>query len=61
MGQEKIRTEKRAIKIVDGFITVEIVRRKKQPWDKGKVRNPLRILKEKRQKWQNGAKGPHRS
>jgi len=52
MGQEKIKTEKRAIKIVDGFITVELVRRKKQPWDKGKVRNSLRILKGKRK--QNG-------
>lgn len=47
MGQEKIKTEKRAIKIVDGYITVEIIRREKQPSDKGKVRKALRILKGK--------------
>jgi len=62
MAKEKIKTEKRAIKIVDGFITVEIVRRKRQPWDKGKLRNYLRIFKGKRrQKCQNGEKGSRRS
>lgn len=45
MAREKIKTEKRAVKIVDGYITVEIVRREKQSSDKRKVRNPLRILK----------------
>jgi hypothetical protein len=48
MGQKKTQTEKRAIEIVDGYITVEIVHRKKQPRDKGKVSNFLRTLKEKR-------------
>jgi len=35
MGQEETKTEKRATKIVDGFITVEIVRREEQPPIKG--------------------------
>jgi hypothetical protein len=51
MGQEEIKTERRAIKIVDGFITVEIVRRKKPSDKKGKG-NILRILK--RGKGKNG-------
>jgi thioredoxin len=58
MAKEKIKTEKRAIKIVDGFITVEIVRRKRQPWDKAKVRNSLRILKRRKKakmaEWSEG-------
>jgi len=48
MVQKNTKTEKRAIKIVDGYITVEIVHRKKQARDKGKVGNFLRTLKEKR-------------
>ena len=48
MGQKRTKTGKSAIKIVDGYITVEIVRRKKQPRDKGKIGNFLRMLKEKR-------------
>ena len=50
MGQKKTKTEKRAIKIVDGYITVEIVHRKKQSRDKGKVSSFLRTLKEKRKR-----------
>jgi hypothetical protein len=52
MGEEENKTERGAIKIVDGYITVEIVRRKKQPSDKGKTRKSLKFLKAKRK--QNG-------
>ena len=48
MGQGEIKREERAIKIVDGFITVEIVRREKKPSDKKeKMRNTLKFLKGK--------------
>jgi hypothetical protein len=59
MGEEENKTERGAIKIVDGYITVEIVRRKKQPSDRGKVRKALRILKGK--KWQNGTEKSRRT
>jgi hypothetical protein len=59
MGREKTKTEKRAIKIVDGYITVEVIRREKQPSDKGKVRKALRILKGK--KWQSGTEKSRRT
>jgi hypothetical protein len=48
MGQGKTKREESAIKIVDGYITVEIVRREKKPSDKkGKKENILRLLKGK--------------
>jgi hypothetical protein len=59
MDQEKTKTEKRAIKIVDGYITVEVVRREKQPSDKGKVRKPLRILKGKNGRMEQRASAEH--
>ena len=50
MSHEKLEREERAIKIVDGFITVEVVRREKKPSDKNeKKRNILKILKGKRE------------
>ena len=46
MGRRKLKREEGAIKTVDGYITVEIVRREEKPSDKkGKKRNILGIFK----------------
>jgi hypothetical protein len=55
MGEGETKTERGAIKIVDGYITVEIVRRKKQPSDKGKTRKSLRSPTAKKKR--NGRTG----
>ena len=48
MSQDKIQSETRAIKIVDGYITVEIVERRKKPEDSKEKKNFLRLFKGKR-------------
>jgi hypothetical protein len=47
MGEEENRTERGAIKIVDGYITVEIVRRKKHPSDRGQDKEISKIFESK--------------